>query len=150
MRKLVRSAWKILPQGVRLRIIRLFQPTFTVSAAAVVLNEKREVLLLDHVLRPGGSWGLPGGFIDRGEQPIDAVHRELREETGIGLKNVKMLQIRTLGRHIETLFLATADGEPEVKSSEILSLGWFNEGNLPDRLPQGQKLIIGRVIRGEV
>ena len=35
-------------------------------------------------LSEGGKWGLPGGFLDRGERLIDGVLRELSEETGVG------------------------------------------------------------------
>lgn len=150
MRKLVRAMWQLLPTSVRLRVTRVFQTTFTVSVAAVVLNEKREVLLLDHVLRPGASWGLPGGFIDKAEQPEAAIRRELREETGIEIKDVRMLEMRTLGRHVEILFAGIGVGDPEVKSSEILSLGWFAGDALPERFPRSQRLIIGRVLGGEI
>lgn len=148
--RFVRSIWRILPQFLRLRLIRIAQPTFTVSAAAVVLNAKREVLLLDHFLRPSSGWGLPGGFLDKNEQPEDAVRRELREETGIELADLRMLRVRTLGRHIETLFAATTTDEPQVLSSEIISLGWYAAASLPEGLPHGQQNIIERVLAGEV
>ena len=35
------------------------------------------------------SWGLPGGFIEKNETPKKAALREVREETGFKLKNVK-------------------------------------------------------------
>lgn len=133
-----------------MRLIRIVQPTFTVSAAAVVLNAKREVLLLDHFLRPSSGWGLPGGFLDKNEQPEDAIRRELREETGIELADLRMLGVRTLGRHIETLFAATTSGDPQVLSREIRSLGWYAADSLPDGFPHGQRIIIERVLAGEV
>jgi 8-oxo-dGTP diphosphatase len=142
--------WKKLPQPVRLWIIRFSQPTFTVSAAVVILNEDRRVLLLNHILRPTTGWGLPGGFLDRGEQPENTIRREIREETGIELNDVKMFRIRTLDRHIEILFSATTAGQPEVKSREIVELGWFTLENLPERLPIGQKRIIDEVLTREI
>jgi len=143
---LVGKIWKALPQGVRLWIIRRTQSTFTVSVAAVILNQYREVLLLNHVLRPRSGWGLPGGFIDRGEQPADAIRREIREETGIELNDLKMLRVRTLGRHVEILFSATTLGDPEVRSREILELAWFTTDTLPPQLNNGQKNVIESVL----
>jgi ADP-ribose pyrophosphatase YjhB (NUDIX family) len=79
MMKIVGRIWRKLPASVRMKIVRVTQKKFTASVAAIVQNEKGEVLLLDHVLRPASGWGIPGGFLDFGEQPIDAVKRELRE-----------------------------------------------------------------------
>jgi NUDIX domain len=70
LKKLVGKIWRKTPHFIRLRIIRLSQTKFTVSVGAVVLNEKGEILLLDHVLRPASGWGIPGGFINGGEQSM--------------------------------------------------------------------------------
>lgn len=134
----------------RIRLTRLFQPTFTVSAAAVVLNDQHEVLLLDHLLRPTSGWGIPGGFLDPGEQPEAAVHREIREETGIELIDVRMIKVRTIGRHVEMIFAATGVGEAKVMSSEITEVRWFSLDGLPERLPEFQKQLIKEVLKGEV
>ena len=55
--------------------MRLAHTRFTVTAGAVIFNDKREVLLLKHRFRAGSGWGLPGGFMEHGEQPIDAATR---------------------------------------------------------------------------
>lgn len=134
--------WRMLPPRVRLGIIRTTQQKFTVSAAAVILNEAGEVLLLNHVLRPYSGWGLPGGFLTAGEQPEDAIRREIREETGLELVDLEMFRIRTLARHVEMLFSARADGEAEVMSQEIFELGWFDVDSLPERMSGAQKKLI--------
>ena len=114
------------------------------------MNEKGEVLLLNHILRPGGGWGLPGGFLDASEQPAEALRRELMEETGIELSDLRMFQVRTLGRHIEILFSARTNGDPRVMSREISELGWFRPETVPENLPKAQKRVIELVLRGEV
>lgn len=150
LKKSVGLIWGKTPYFLRVRIIRATQPKFTVSVAAIIVNEKSEVLLLDHVLRPFFNWGIPGGFIKAGEQPETAVSREIREETGLELKDVKMIRVRTTRRHVEILFRANASGEAEVKSHEINGLGWFRVGEMPERMSRTQKLLIEQVLRGEI
>jgi 8-oxo-dGTP diphosphatase len=146
LRKQIGFAWKILTPWMRLKIIRTTQQKFTVSAAAVIVNAEGKVLLLNHLLRPYSGWGLPGGFLTAAEQPEDAIRREIREETGMELANVRMFRIRTVARHIEMLFLADAAGEATVQSREILGLGWFDPNDLPEKLSNGQKKVIEEAV----
>ncbi|MFD8416516.1 NUDIX domain-containing protein [Streptomyces sp. NPDC059650] len=59
------------------------------SVRAIVLDEEDRVLLCRFVLRePAGRvvlWAAPGGGLAPGEGPLDALHRELREEVGLAL-----------------------------------------------------------------
>ena len=137
-KKIVGRVWKLLTPWTRLRIIRATQPKFTVSAAAVVVNERREVLLLDHVLRPFSSWGIPGGFINVNEPPEKAVEREIYEETGLELRNIRLVRVRTSNRHVEILYRADASGTPEAKSREINFAGWFKIEDIPEEMSGGQ------------
>jgi len=140
-------AWKILPPWLRLRIIRTTQQKFTVSAAAVITNAEGKVLLLNHLLRPYNGWGLPGGFLTAREQAEDAIKRELLEETGISIENVEMFRVRTIARHVEILFRATASSAGSVQSREILELGWFAMDKLPEGLPASQKVLVSELMR---
>ena len=138
-----------MPRFGRQKIVRLTQSTFTVSVAAVITNEKKEVLLLDHVLRLGSGWGFAGGFVNEGEQIEEALRREVREEAGLEIENLKLLHLRTINRHIEILFSATATGEPRLNSREIKSLGWFTAENLPKNMDEIQKAFIKRLLKFE-
>ena len=55
-------------------------PTHLVSGAALVTNEKGEILLVKSPLR---GWEYPGGLIEPGETFQEALHREIREESGV-------------------------------------------------------------------
>jgi ADP-ribose pyrophosphatase YjhB (NUDIX family) len=113
-----------------------------VSAAAVVTNDAGQVLLLNHILRPDSGWGIPGGFIDRGEQPEETLRREIREETGLELEDVRMYRVRTLGRHIEVIFTARGVGDPKVMSREITELAWFDVDKMPYEMSVDQQFLV--------
>lgn len=142
LKRFIGTIWQKITPSLRVRIVRATQRQFTVSVAVIVVNQASEILLLDHVLRPDSGWGIPGGFINRGEQPADAAQRELREETGIKLKDLKLLTVRTINRHVEIVFRAEASGEATVKSREIYSLGWFKVNEMPENMNRIQKSIV--------
>lgn len=58
-------------------------PTHIIAAAAVVVNEDGDVLFEKHVRR---GWEFPGGQVEVGENVIDAVRREVLEETGVEIE----------------------------------------------------------------
>jgi 8-oxo-dGTP diphosphatase len=142
--------WKRLPSGMRLGIIRSTQKKFTASVGIIITNADGKVLLLEHILRPGSGWGIPGGFINHGEQPETAARREIREETGIELENLRMLRVRTIDRHIEILFRAESNEEARVESREIKNLGWFAVGKMPEEMSRIQRSIVEKVLRDEI
>lgn len=150
LKKTARAVWKFFPGALRSRIVRMTQPKFTISAAAVILNDRSEVLLLNHVLRPYSGWGLPGGFIEHGEQPDDAIRREIREETGLELNDLQMFRVRVAGPHVEMLFAAKSSGEAVVMSREIVSLGWFTMETIPADFSRHQREIIRKVLDSEI
>ncbi len=145
-KKLLQEIWKITPPIVRLRVIRSMQKKFTASVVAIVLNEKKEVLVLNHFFRPRASWGLPGGFIDPDEDSELAIKRELQEETGLELENVELIKVRTIKKHLEILFLAKGIGEARVNSPEIKEVGWFQLDDLPDEMSKVQKEIVRNIL----
>lgn len=149
LRRLIKKFWKTLPPWGRRRIILLTQQKFTASAAVVITNGDGKVLLLEHVLRPRSGWGMPGGFLERGEQPEDGIRREIREETGLELDSLNNIRTRTIGSHIEFIFFATTQTDPKFLSREIIQWKWFDPDGLPKGLPGSQRIIIEKVFGGE-
>ena len=63
-------------------------PALAVDAA---VQRGEDVLLIQRKYPPMvGYWGLPGGFVERDENPLDAVLRELKEETGLTGSNPEL------------------------------------------------------------
>lgn len=137
-----------MPSGVRRFTMRLTNTRFTVTAGAVILNDEGKVLLLKHVFRAGTGWGIPGGFINRSEQPIDALRRELREEIGLEIDEVEIFWARSFSRprQIELLFRARAKGHAKPQSIEIERASWFHVNDLPAALPKDQRLLVERAV----
>jgi hypothetical protein len=58
------------------------------------------------------------------------------------LKNLELFRVRTVGRHIEIVFRAQANGNASVKSREIKALGWFKIDEMPEKMSSIQKSAI--------
>jgi putative (di)nucleoside polyphosphate hydrolase len=63
---------------------------FRANVGIAVCREDGRLLALERYDLPG-SWQLPQGGLDDGEEPIDAARRELAEETGLSWKDVQLL-----------------------------------------------------------
>jgi len=144
--KLISKIWKVLPKEVRTFVTRRSQVKFTVSAAGIITNERGEVLLLNHVLRPMSGWGVPGGFLNVFEQPEAAFKREVKEETGLDVTDINIVRLRTLRRHIEIMFQAKGIGEATVKTREITELRWFAIEDMPREMSLDQQFLIRKVL----
>ena len=127
---------------------RIGQRRFTVTTAVAIFNDEGQLLLLEHVFRPDSGWGLPGGFLSGSEQPEEGLRREIREEIGVELTDVRLLFTRSLGRlrQIEIYFRAKALGVPQPRSFEIKRAEWFTLSGLPRGLSKDQVRLIQRVV----
>ncbi len=63
---------------------------FRANVGAVILNSEGLVLAFERADVPG-AWQMPQGGLEQGEAPLDAVKREVKEETGIPEKNLDLV-----------------------------------------------------------
>jgi 8-oxo-dGTP pyrophosphatase MutT (NUDIX family) len=75
------------------------------SASAVITNDNGEILLLKR--RDNNLWTIPGGGHDIGETIQDTAVREVREETGLGVRITGLVGVYTNPAHV----MAYTDGE---------------------------------------
>ena len=131
--------------------MRLTHTRFTVTAGAIIFNDRQEVLLLKHRFRAGSGWGLPGGFLERGEQPIDALRRELREEIGLEVEDVEVFAARSFKKpkQVEVLFRARANANVKPLTMEVERAEWFSLDSIPEGLPRDQRGYVERAAKTE-
>ncbi|MBO5352958.1 MAG: 8-oxo-dGTP diphosphatase [Lachnospiraceae bacterium] len=91
------------------------------------------VLLQNRVKKDWKGYTLPGGHIEPGESFVDAVIREMKEETGLEIKNPKLCGIKQFpiegGRYLVVLF-KTDEFEGELVSSEEGQMEWISRSEL--------------------
>lgn len=143
---LIGRIWRFLPARLRRWTMRATHSRFTVTAGAIVFNDNGEILLLKHRFRAGSGWGLPGGFLEAGEQPLDALRRELREEIGLEISDAEIFAARSFRkpRQVEVLFTCKANGEAKPQAMEVERAEWFSLTNLPEGLPKDQRRFVER------
>jgi 8-oxo-dGTP diphosphatase len=141
---LLARLWSFTPKKLRRLSMRIVHTRFTVTAGAVVVDDHGRVLLLKHRFRGGSGWGIPGGFVEVGEQPHDAVKRELCEEVGLNVTDVQIIAARGFShiKQVEILFKCRAQGDADPRSGEIKTAEWFSLDSLPDGLPKDQARLL--------
>ncbi len=107
------------------------------SSAALVRDEKGKVLLVKRGHEPGkGKWALPSGFIEINETPEMACLRELKEETGLKGKIVRLVGVYSqkslLYKNVIIIgYEVEARGNPS-PGSDSLKVEFFPLDDLPD------------------
>lgn len=122
------------------RIYRLWnkfrRARLTLGVRAMVLDEKRRVCLVRHSYKDG--WFLPGGSVKTGESLVEAVQRELKEETGIALPETPQKVHGVFSSFHEhksdhvVVFVISDWTIEQTISSEIAEVGFFAPGDLPE------------------
>lgn len=118
------------------------------SPAVIMLVYKGSEILLARAPRfPGGMYSVLAGFVEPGESLEETVEREVREEVGIEIKNVRYFgsQPWPFPNSLMVGFIAEyASGTLVLEPTEIEAADWFAKDNLPpvpDKLSIARKLI---------
>lgn len=127
------------------------------SVSAVIRNGEGHVLLGRRA--DSGEWGLPGGNVEIGESVVEALRREVHEETGLEVALVRLVGLYSdpawqvvrypdgrVVHYVNSCFECRATGGALATSPETLELGYFDAARLPeDTVPQHRARIADAV-----
>ena len=116
----------------------VFQPgEFMMYVLAILENEEGKFLVTQRALDKkwaAGGWEMPGGGAKSEESSLDAIKREVKEETGLDIKDLKLVGVNNnvspnFNRYLVFLF-KTKTFSGELKSSEEGKVFWVEKKNL--------------------
>lgn len=130
---------------------------YRITVKAVVIDGDR-LLLLRRGFRSGkakqGLWELPGGGVEKGESPDFSLRREVKEETGLELSDLKPALIwnrsREEGEIIGITYLVRAEGREVKLSEEHIEYAWVRVDELGKyTLMQGLEEELRRIMQAD-
>lgn len=99
-----------------------------------LLENGGSVLLQNRKKNDWQGWALPGGHVEPGESFVDAVIREMREETGLTIRHPRLVGVKQFptedGRYVVLLFKAT-EWSGTLTSSEEGEMQWVEYSRIP-------------------
>lgn len=112
-----------------------------ISPCIITLIYNKESILLAHNKNfPTNLYSTIAGFIEAGESAEDCLKREVKEEVGIGIKNIEYFKSQSWpfpGQLMLGYFAEYESGEISPDNSEIDDAQWFEKNNLPNVPPPG-------------
>ncbi len=103
----------------------------TIGAFAVIFDPESRVLLCHRTDRD--AWNLPGGKVEVGESPWDAVVREVLEEVGLFVRVERLLGVYSIPKRkdlVLNFLCALSEGTIRL-SAEADDIRWFNREEIP-------------------
>ncbi|MCU1595399.1 MAG: hydrolase [Frankiales bacterium] len=125
--------YRSLPTRLQQLAVRVVTPNFSVGVIGLITVDGSQVLLVKPSYRSG--WVPPGGFVDRGEEPLEAMSREMQEELGLDVTFEPWHRVAFHSRRQGVAFISVAklaeQRNVEPRSAEILEARWFPVDDLP-------------------
>ncbi len=107
-----------------------------ISPAVIVAVTRGDRLLLARARRFASClYSVIAGFVEPGETLEECVHREVEEETGIRVQNIRYFGSQPWPFPDSLMIAFTAEhagGELRLDGAELVDAGWFRAGELPD------------------
>ncbi|MBL4828962.1 MAG: NAD(+) diphosphatase [Aliivibrio sp.] len=106
----------------------------------VSVRKGNQILLAQHTRHKGGLYTVLAGFVEVGETLEQCVIREVKEETGIDVGNIRYIGSQPWAFPSSLMMAFQADyvgGQIQIDKTELCSAGWYGNDDLPDVAPEG-------------
>ena len=134
--------WRLFPGWMQVLLSRIIRPKFQVFTAAVIFDKDNKIMLVKSTYQRSHPWGLPGGSLEYGEAPEDAVVREVWEETSLKIEIDRFLFVKTwTPDRVGMYYICHIEDGEFMPSDEVSEIGYFSLDNLPDVRPLDVTLI---------
>jgi len=124
--------------------------------SSVIIQNKDGFILMQQRKYPHGRWSLPGGLMELGESTVETAIREIFEETGLTVGNLKLLGVYSGEGYlcsaangdewyvVNTAYI-TSDykGTLCVNDDESIAFEWIDPNKLPNDTAKTHRIIIG-------
>ena len=107
-------------------------------AAAVLVEDEGKILLVQRSYNPHlGKWTLPAGFVNAGEDPVEAARRECLEETSLNVRVIRILDTyagreHSGGADFIIVYQAEVINGELLAADDAAAAAWFSRDNLPE------------------
>ena len=134
MKSFLLKIWRILPFWMQRMASAILRPHYLVAVGGMLFNDQGQLLLCEHTYRRLHSWGLPGGDLKPGEDPVDGIKREIREETGLSVQDARLLLVESSKevRQVALTYLCTGVTGTFIPNEEVKGIRYFDKDDLPD------------------
>jgi 8-oxo-dGTP diphosphatase len=129
----------------------IYYPGLKVATAVVVTQHgsPHRVLMVKRAMPPyQGAWSLPAGFLDPDEDPAEGAAREVREETGLDCRIVRLIDcVRGEGLvDVLLIYSGRVSSGDAVASDDAAAVKWFEASALPSlAFPETVKAVRSRL-----
>ena len=133
-----------IPGWLRTIFLWIVLPKFLVGAVAVIFDDLGRVLLFKHTYRSECPWGLPSGWLKKGEHAHKALEREVYEESGFQVEVLRSVVVggdRSLQR-LDLYYECVLKGGVFSPSNEVSQAKFFPRDEFPDCLEPFHQQVI--------
>lgn len=109
-------------------------------ASTAIISKNRSILLVKRKFEPAaGTWCLPGGFIEYGESPLEALKREVFEETGLDVNEAQLYEATGTCEHAISpitliIYIVTETSGDIRPGDDATDAQFFSFDSLPEKI----------------